>query len=79
MSHINTVDKLKQHFLKDKPKHHTCICPAILAYKFARFINEDTVAHVMVATGITSKVINDKIEDFVQCKNSYREDPAQAG
>ena len=70
MKAINTVQKLKQYLLKNQ----TCISPAISAYNFSTY-----EAHAMVAAGIIFKEINGKIEDFVQCKNSYRDDPSQPG
>ena len=67
---INTVEKLKTHLMKVP----TCICPVIIAYQFSNHI-----AHAMVATGIRPNRINNKQEDFVQCKNSYRDDTSQPG
>ena len=52
------------------------ICPTITAYQFNNYPNDpyDINVHVMVATGMTTKIIDGKTEDFVQCKNSYRSD-----
>ena len=52
------------------------ISPTIAAYRFNNFPSDpsDISAHIMVATGLTTKVINGKQEYFVQCKNSYRND-----
>ena len=36
-------------------------------------------AHAMVATGIKSEVIGGQRKQFLQCKNSYRDDPNQSG
>ena len=59
-------------------------CPAIVAAKFDFTTRPISVnAHVMVAAGVKSKTIRQglsfKRENFVQCKNSYRNDPNQAG
>ena len=70
---IDTVEKLKTH-LMNNPMVPSRICPAIIACQFSNFIT-----HAMVATGISSKIINSKKEVFVQCKNSYRDDPTQPG
>ena len=74
---INTVASLKHHFTKNQPMILTGICPAIIAYN--QFSSYDPIAHAMVATGINTKNVNNKQEDFVQCKNSYRDDPSQPG
>ena len=57
------------------------ICPCIVAYQFNNFPHNlhDINAHVMVATGLITKMIDGKAENFVQCKNSYRDDSSQPG
>ena len=71
ISEIDSVEKLTKHFLT---KNY--ICPTIIA---CRFLNPYSGAHAMVAIKKVSKVIDDKHEVFVQCKNSYRGDPSQPG
>ena len=71
---INTVAKLKHHFTNNQPVS-TGICPAIIACQFSN----PPIAHAMVATGIDRKIVNNIHVDFVQCKNSYRDDPSQPG
>lgn len=72
---IKTVASLKNHFTMNQPMILSGICPAIIAYQFSN----DVIAHAMVATGINTIQVNNKQEDFVQCKNSYRDDPSQPG
>ena len=57
------------------------ICPTITAYRFNNFPSDprDITAHVMVATGLTRRIIERKTEYFVQCKNSYRNDFSNPG
>ena len=64
------------HMLRKHLSSKKFICPAITAYQFNNFPNDphDVNVHVMVATGIITKTIDGKAEDFVQCKNSYRSD-----
>ena len=68
---LSDCQKLRKH-LSSK----NFICPSITAYQFNNFPNDphDINVHVMVATGMTTKIIDGKTEDFVQCKNSYRSD-----
>ena len=73
---IKTVEKLRQHLQKSHVLLPACICPAILA---CRLSSGSFDVHAMVATGIESKMINGKQEDFVQCKNSYRDDTSVPG
>ena len=72
---INTVARLKHHFTYNQSRVSMAICPAIIACQFSN----PPVAHAMVATGINRKIVNSKHVDFVQCKNSYRDDPSQPG
>ena len=57
-------------------------CPAIVGAKFD-FSTGSVDAHVMVATGIKTETVqygsSIKQEYFIQCKNSYRDDPNQSG
>ena len=57
-------------------------CPAIVGAKFD-FSSGSVDAHVMVATGIKTKTVqhgsSSKQEYFIQCKNSYRDDPNLSG
>ena len=57
------------------------ICPTITAFRFNNFPSDrsDITAHIMVATGMTTKIIDGKTEYFVQCKNSYRNDSSNPG
>ena len=59
-------------------------CPAIVGAQFDFTTRPVTVeAHIMVAAGVKSKTVRDglsfKREHFIQCKNSYRNDPNQSG
>ena len=62
--------------------HNQKKCPAIVGAKFD-FSSGSVDAHVMVATGIKTKNVqhgsSSKQEYFIQCKNSYRDDPNQSG
>ena len=71
ISEINSVEKLTKHLLSKN-----FICPTILA---RQFLSPSSEAHALIAIKIVSKVIDDKLEVFVQCKNSYRDDPGQSG
>ena len=51
-------------------------CPVITA---ANFSVSPPLVHAMVATGVKSDSINGRLEYFIQCKNSYRDDPNQSG
>ena len=51
-------------------------CPVITA---ANFSVSPPLVHAMVATGVKSDSINGRLEYFIQCKNSYRDDPSQQG
>ena len=64
------------HELRKHLSSKNFICPTITAYQFNNYPNDphDVNVHVMVATGMTTKIIDGKTEDFVQCKNSYRND-----
>jgi len=64
------------HMLRKHLSSKNIICPTITAYQFNNYPSDpyDVNVHVMVATGITTKKIDGKAEDFVQCKNSYRSD-----
>ena len=57
-------------------------CPAIAGAKFnfsTRPVTVDCV-HVMVAAGVkTDNRLRQKSKHFIQCKNSYRDDPNQSG
>ena len=62
---IDNVDGLKQA-IKDKK------CPVINVIKRECNQPEDkSISHAMIATGLTSD------EKFLQCKNSYRNDPTK--
>ena len=69
------------HTLKNYLSSKNFICPTLTAYKFNNFPKDlrDVNAHVMVATGLTTKIIDGKTEYFVQCKNSYRNDKSIPG
>ena len=57
-------------------------CPAIVGAKFD-FSAGSVDAHVMVAAGVKTETVQHglsvKQEYFLQCKNSYRDDPNQSG
>ena len=57
-------------------------CPAIVGAQFDFSIGS-VDAHVMVATGIKTETVKHGTsiiqEYFIQCKNSYRDDPNQSG
>jgi len=56
-------------------------CPAITGAKFdfsTRPVTVDCV-HVMVAAGVKSETVGSLTKYFIQCKNSYRDDPNQSG
>ena len=57
-------------------------CPAIVGAKFD-FSTGSVDAHVMVAAGIKTETVQHGMsirqEYFIQCKNSYRDDPNQSG
>ena len=69
---LSTCAMLKNHLLSND-----FIPPTLMAFQFNNFPCDplDINAHVMVATGIIVKNIQGKNEWFVQCKNSYRDDP----
>ena len=71
ISEIDSVGKLTKHLLSKN-----FICPTILACRFSGSFGG---AHAMVAIKMISKEIDGKHEVFVQCKNSYRDDPSQRG
>ena len=62
-------------------------CPAIVGAKFDFSTSPVTIdAHVMVAAGVKTDIIRhssffrrQQTEQFIQCKNSYRDDPNQSG
>ena len=51
-------------------------CPVVTA---ANFSVSPPLVHAMVATGVKSDSINKILEYYIQCKNSYRDDPLQQG
>ena len=52
-------------------------CPVITA---ANFSVSPPLVHAMVATGVKPYWIRGpRWENFIQCKNSYRDDPSQQG
>ena len=57
-------------------------CPAIVGAKFD-FSTGAVDAHVMVAAGVKTETVqhgsSSKQQYFIQCKNSYRDDPNQSG
>ena len=58
-------------------------CPAIVGGKFDLSSGTLYCAHAMVATGVKTETVqhgsSTKQEYFIQCKNSYRDDPSQSG
>ena len=59
--------------------HNQRLCPAILGAKFDSSAGLIDCAHVMVAAGVDSVTIGSLAKYFIQCKNSYRDDPNQPG
>ena len=53
-------------------------CPAIVGGNFD-FSTGSVDVHIMVAAGIKSETIGISTKDFIQCKNSYRDDPNESG
>ena len=53
------------------------LCPAIVGAKFDS--SAGLMAHVMVAAGVKSETVGSLTKYFIQCKNSYRDDPNQSG
>ena len=57
-------------------------CPAIVGAKFDLSTGSVDV-HAMVAAGVKTETVqhgsSTKQEYFIQCKNSYRDDPSQSG
>ena len=53
------------------------LCPAIVGAKFDS--SAGLMAHVMVAAGVDSVTVGSLTKYFIQCKNSYRDDPNQSG
>ena len=51
-------------------------CPVITA---ADFSVSPPLIHAMVATGVKSDSINGRLEYYIQCKNSFRDDPSLPG
>ena len=54
-------------------------CPAIVGAKFDFSTGSIDCAHVMVAAGVKSETVGSLTKYFIQCKNSYRDDPNQSG
>ena len=58
-------------------------CPAIVGAKFDFSTGTIENAHVMVAAGVKTETVQQgslvKQEYFIQCKNSYRDDPDESG
>ena len=55
------------------------LCPAIVGAKFDFSAGLIECAHVMVAAGVKSETVGSLTKYFIQCKNSYRDDPNQSG
>ena len=55
------------------------LCPAIAGAKFDFSTGSIDCAHVMVAAGVKSETVGSLTKYFIQCKNSYRDDPNQSG
>ena len=57
-------------------------CPAIVGAQYD-FSTGSVDAHAMVAAGVKTETVqhgsSTKQEYFIQCKNSYRDDPNQSG
>ena len=54
-------------------------CPAIAGAKYDFSAGSIECVHVMVATGVKSETVGSLTKYFIQCKNSYRDDPNQSG
>ena len=67
------------------PNHMTlCIenykmTPVVTAIRFIPPMIRFASCHAMVATGIETKLIGKQTKQFLQCKNSYRDDPDKSG
>ena len=67
------------------PNHMTsCIsnhkkAPVVTAIRFCPPMTSFAACHAMVATGIKTEVIGNQTKQFVQCKNTYRDDPNTPG
>ena len=55
------------------------LCPAIVGAKFDFSARSIDCKHVMVATGVMPETVGSLTKYFIQCKNSYRDDPNQSG
>ena len=49
--------------------------PVVTAIRFCPPMTSFASCHAMVATGIKTEVIGNQTKQFVQCKNTYRDDP----
>ena len=58
-------------------------CPAIVGAKFDFSTGSIDCVHVMVAAGVKTETVqhgsSTKQEYFIQCKNSYRDNPNESG
>ena len=54
-------------------------CPVIAGAKFDFSTGSIKCVHVMVAAGVKSETVGSLTKNFIQCKNSYRDDPSQSG
>ena len=61
--------------------NHQKKCPAIVGAKIDFSTSPVTVdcVHVIVAAGVKSETIGASTQHFIQCKNSYRDDPNLSG
>ena len=59
------------------------LCPAIVGAKFNFSAGSIDCVHVMVAAGVKTETVqhgsSTKQVYFIQCKNSYRDDPSLSG
>lgn len=53
-------------------------CPAIVGGNFD-FSTGSVEVHIMVAAGVKSETVGISTKYFIQCKNSYRDDPNESG
>ena len=55
------------------------LCPAIVGAKFNFSTGSIDCIHVMIASGVKSETVGASTKYFIQCKNSYRDDPNISG
>ena len=59
--------------------HNRKKCPAIVGAKLDFSTGSIDCIHVMIASGVKSETVGASTKYFIQCKNSYRDDPNISG